>query len=348
MLSREEFNFIGMPAGGSAVTQPIMIQQFQSTSGRTIIQYYSYNSGICGIGSNCNFRGPIHVPNGFEQVEVFLSGFTLMAQSQVGEVKGVSAQVQKFRYETTTGKLEVGVNGQFSTDSGQPYSYQVTFVVVLTDSAAAKFTHVGNGCAGIANCNVTRFLPGAVPSNLHYIGLGTRLFDLGSRSGPLLVNTLSAHIKSLSVNPPDVLLDYLCSLQDASGTNKMFCEWDASIIAFDPTEMERNNSTIFPQYTFFGRNISARQSFTNGDQAPSGAAITGFLNAFEGLTLFYDVGQEHAIWMIESSASNFQMAGVPPNTALTEYGIFLGTIFGDTTNAAQYVYQESRALGLLL
>lgn len=326
--------------------QPTLEKQFRSTSGRTIIQYYIYDSGLCGTGMNCNFRGTLKAPAGFDQVEVFLSGFTIQTDKSADKILRVASRIQKFRYDPATGDLEVGVNGQLVTGNVQPYHYQVSFVVVMTDSNAAKFTRVGGGCRDIAMCNITGSFPGAVPSNMQFIGLGTRMFDLGSDSGPLAINTLSAHVNSLNIaNLPDVYLDYLCVLQDSAKTNLMFAEWDASIIAFDPVEMDRNNSTIFPQSTFLGRNVSIRQDLANQAQTPTGATITGFLDAFEGISLFYTAGLEYDIWMIESSASNFSIN--PPNTAITKYGIFLGTRFGDTQNAQTYSYQESRALGLL-
>lgn len=325
---------------------PTLISKFKSSSGRTIIEYYTYDSGTCGIG-NCNFRGSLHAPAGFDQVEVFLSGFSLETQSKVDKISHVQAQVQKFRYDKATGDLEVGVSAQLSTSSGQPYAYHVTFVVLLTDVTAAKFTHVGNGCRGQAQCHVTATLAGAVPTGMQYIGLGTRIFDLGSESGPLLINTLSAHIDSLTVTPPNVQLDYLCSLHDAAGVNAMYCEWDAAIIAFDPAEMAQNTSTIFPQYTFLATSTTTADRWTNHSQPAAGTAFTGFLDAFEGVTFFYPTGKENAIWMVDAFASNFQLSGTPPNEALTDYGIFLGTTFGDTANAQAYTYQESRAFGFL-
>jgi len=336
-----------MPSPTPQLPAPTLMSEFKSTSGRTVIEYYAYDSGTCGIG-NCNFRGPIHALPGFDQVEVFLSGFRLETQSKVDAITNVQAQVQKFRYDKATGELEVGVNGQLSTGSGQPYAYHVTFVVILTDATAAKFTAVGHACGGQAQCHVTATLAGAVPTGMQYIGLGTQIFDLRTdQSGPLRINTLSAHIDSLTVTPPNVQLDYLCSLSDAAGMNAMSCEWGAAIIAFDPAEMAQNTSTIFPQYSFLGSNITGARRWTNHSQPAAGTAFTGYLDAFEGLTFFYPTGQENALWMVEAAASNFQLSGTPPTEALTDYGIFLGTTFGDTMNAQTYTYQESRAFGFL-
>jgi hypothetical protein len=326
---------------------PALKSTFQSTSGRTIIKYYSYDSGTCGTGAACGFRGLIDAPRGFAQAEVFLSGFVLEGQVKTDTLEHASAQVQKFRYDAASGEFEVGVSGQLSTGSRQPYAYSVTFAAIFTDATAAKFTRVGNGCTGVGRCNVVRAYPGAVPPNMQYIGLGSRLFDLGSNSGPVLVNVLSAHIDSITVNPPNVNLDYLCSLQNASGTNRMFCEWDASIIAFDPAEMDRNNSTLFPQSTFLVNGTSVAQRYSGQAQTPMGATIRGSFDALEGVTFLYGSGQEHAIWLVESSASNVRISGSPASTATTDYGIFLGTTFGDRTNASVYGLQESRSLGLL-
>lgn len=337
---------LGSSCSTPSAHQPTLSEEFRSSSGRTVIQYYTYDSGPCGTGSNCDFRDILKVPAGFDQVEVFLSGFKIQSATSTDKISRVASRVQKYRYDANTGDLELGVNAQLATDSAQPYSYQTTFAVILTDAGAAIFTQVGGGCRDIAKCNITGTYPGAVPPGMQFIGLGTRMFDLGSDSGPLAINTLSAHINSLNITSlPDVQLDFLCSLQDASGANVMFSEWDASIIAFDPAEMERNNSPMFPQFSFLGHGVSVRQDITNHVQTPTATPITGFLDAFEGLSLFYAAGQEHDIWMIESSALNFSIN--PPNTAITKYGIFLGTRFGDTQNAQTYSFQESRAVGLL-
>jgi hypothetical protein len=338
---------LGLLGNEISLRIPPVTREFRSSSGRTIIQYYTYHSSTCGTGSNCNFRGRLQVPANFEQVEVFLSGFTLETHAQVDKVQRINAQVQKFLYVQSTGELEVGVSGQLSTASRQPYSYHITFVVILTDARAARFTPISTGCIGIATCSITRSLPGSIPSGMHYIGLGSRIFDLGSDSGPLEINALAAHIDNITVSPPDTRLSYDCALRDASQSNRMFCEWASAVIAFDPAEMEQNTSTIFPQYTFIGSHVTSAQRWANNSQTRSMGPISGFLDAFEGVIYLYDPGQQYPIWMVESSARNFRMSGTPPNTAITDYGIFLGTTFGDRNNARPYTFQESRAMGLL-
>jgi hypothetical protein len=331
---------------------PAQTQQFKSSSGKTVIEYYAYNSGPCGAGLPCNFRDSIKVPAGFDQGEVFLSGFKLEAAKQSDAVYQVMATVTKHRYEPLTGALELSIAAVLDTRSRQNYSYNMSFVVILTGSALAKFTPVNTGCSGIANCRITRTLPATVPAGMHYIGLATQNWHLGSNSGPLLLNTLSVHHDGLGVNPPLVNLDYLCVMQDGRGRNRMFCEWAAKVIAFDPAEMEQNGSPIFPQYTFMSWGSAIRHFWTESSPSPSHKPIAGFLNAFEGLTLTYQTfpykpGLHSLIWLIESSAGNFRISGSASDTALTEYGIFLGTEFGNYTTAQKYGYQESRTFGFL-
>ncbi|MDQ6652468.1 MAG: hypothetical protein M3Y84_06965, partial [Acidobacteriota bacterium] len=245
----------------------------------------------------------------------------------------------------TTGDLELGIAAAFDMRSGQAYSFNVTFVVVLTASNLARFTNVAGSCAGTRNCRIIKSLPSAIPTGMRYIGLATYNWHLGSHSGPLVLNTLSGHQDGLTVSPPSVNVEYLCTLQNAKGRNKMFCEWGAKVVAFDPTEMEQNNSTIFPQYTFIGTNTPNRQSWVEHTKSLSGGPIQGHMDAFEGLSLFYNPGIQHRVWWIESFASNFSTA--PPDTALTTHGILLGTTFGNSTTASNYSFQESRAVGLL-
>jgi hypothetical protein len=182
---------------------PLLTQVFRSTSGRTLIQYYTYKSGTCGAGTSCNFRGILPLPAGFAQVEVFLTGFTLEAGTSAEKVKRISAKVKKYQYDSSGGQMEVGVTGRFETETMQQYSYQISFVVLLTN-AQALFTHIGDTCLGVAQCLITALLPGSIPPTMHYIGLGTHLFDLRSMSEPLSINALSMHVDPIRVQPPDV------------------------------------------------------------------------------------------------------------------------------------------------
>jgi hypothetical protein len=122
---------------------------------------------------------------------------------------------------------------------------------------------------------------------MHFIGLGTRNWDLGSNAGPVPINTLAGHIGSWGITPPLVNLLYEGHLKDASGSTPMFFEWGAAVIPFDPTEMAQNASAIFPQYTVLGFNTSLAQAWTEHVVNPTGA-IKGFLDAFEGVIYFYE------------------------------------------------------------
>ena len=75
---------------------PTLIQSYQSSSGKTNIEYYGYDASPCGAGVSCDFRGVIKVPKGFEQVEVFLSGFRLEAAKQA-EMDGNADQKSQYQ-----------------------------------------------------------------------------------------------------------------------------------------------------------------------------------------------------------------------------------------------------------
>lgn len=139
-------------------------------------------------------------------------------------------------------------------------------------------------------------------------------------------------------------MDYLCALHDAQRQTKMYCEWGAKVIAFDPSEMAQNGSPIFPQYTFIGVHTPSRQAWIEHAPDPAGNPLPGFFDALEGLSLGYTGARQHPVWWVEGSATKFAVSG---STALTRYGIFLGTQFGNSTTAAPYVYQMSRAFGFL-
>jgi hypothetical protein len=326
---------------------PVRTRLFASSSGRTAIVYFTYASGPCGGALTCNFRGPIKVPPGFAQTEVFLSGVEWEAAGQADPLSQVAATVQRLSYDSTAGALEIGINASLTTQTRQSYSYILTFVVILTQAGVASFVPISTGCAGVGNCRIVRSVPGAVPAGMKYIGLATYNWHLGTQGGDILLNALSGHQDGLKIAPPNVDVEYRCVMQDARARNRMFCEWGAKVIAFDPSEMEQNGSTIFPQYTFLGLNTPNRHAWINQSASPSQAKLSGFLDAFEGLSLWYATGMQNAVWRIESSAKNHALTLSAPGIALTEYGMFLGTAFGNSVGAASYSYQESRAFGFL-
>jgi hypothetical protein len=306
-----------------------------------VIAYFTYRARAVG-GS---FRGFVRVPRGYPIAEVFICGFTIAARQSVDKLARVSVTVEKYQYDPVAGQLELGVAANLATASGQPYWYEVTLVVVLTNPKVARFTDVNGSCGGAGQCTISRNLAGAIPPGMHYIGLGTRGWELGSNSGPVPLNALSGHIDSLTVGPTDVVVDYRGAFQNAAQSNQMFLEWAASVIAFTPAEMAQNTSPIFPQYTT-AATVSTRQAWTNNDTAPM--PIVGALNAFEGMTYLYGAGQENELWMLEASLRNVRIQPGSINNAQSDWAIFLGTTFGDRLNALQYSYQESRALGFLL
>jgi hypothetical protein len=309
-------------------------------------------AGPCGAGASCDFRGPVKARRGFEQAEVFLSGFRLEAGTQADAIQQVSATARRFRYDAATGEVEVGLAAVFRTRSQQNYSYRLTFVVVLTSRDVARFTTVGGGCAGTARCHIVKSLPGAVPKGWQYIGLASSLWHLGAVGGPILLNTVSGHVDSLTVAPPNVNVDYLCVLHGQRPQNDMFCEWDAKVIAFDPAEMTQNGSPLFPQYTFLNWNTTQYAGWSNRASQPARQRIPGFLDAFEGLSLTYQIfppsmPAQNAVWSIEASAQRFRVDPVLTDTAITDYGVFLGTTFGNWSSATAFGYQSSRAFGFL-
>jgi hypothetical protein len=277
---------------------------------------------------------------------VFLTGFTIERSNSAAALQGMSASVDKVRYDGTTGDMAVRVYGTFQ--SGQSFSYEISFVVLLTSNAAAKFTPMGNGCSDVSQCHVVLTPSAAVPVGKSYIGLATRKFFVGTNGAPMNVQSLSMHLNGISGFSPggSGYLDYLCAFRDASFSQRMFCEWSASIIAFDPVEMVSASNTPLQQNTFINQ-TSIAERVHGGYQAAGGGSTQGLFDALEGVSLYYRGMQDHPIWIVEASASGFQISGLPPNSGAAEYGFFLGTTFGDRVNTTAYDYQMSRAVGFL-
>ncbi len=324
------------------IGRPVRRRTFRSSSKKTVIVYFTYRSG----STPGPFRGFVRVPRGYPDANVFICGLTLAARQQVDKLTRASVTVNKYRYDPTNGQLEVGVNAVLASASGQANWHEVTFAVVLTDTSVAQFTHINGSCGGVGQCSIARNLAGAIPPGMHYIGLGTRSWELGSNDGPIPLNALSGHIDALTVGPTDVTLDYAGAFRNAAQRNRMYLEWAASVIAFTHSEMAQNTSPIFPQYTTGIGTVTTRQAWTNNDVAPT--PIKGALSALEGMTYLYATGQEHELWIVEASLGNVRIQPSTTNNVQTDWGIFLGTTFGDRQNGLQYDYQESRVLGFLL
>jgi hypothetical protein len=316
------------------------------TPSTTTLQYYRHSFPA---GGPTSFRGPIQTLAGFDQAEVFLCGFTLTTDAHEAEVARTSVNVQKFVYDAQTGVMEVGVTTLFATD-GQGFAADVTFVVIFTDAAAGRFSRISIGCGGTAECHIVQFVPNAVPPGMQYIGIATQIWDVGCRTGNEPINGIAGDVVNLGVNPPGVFLDFAGALRNGAWTNDMFCEWQGAVIAFDPTEMTPALTTLPFQYTILGYHVATRQSFSNQAPAPPNTVVKGFLDAFQGLTLLYSQainGPETPVWMLEASAAAPIMG---PSGAISQYGVFLGSRFGDAVNAIppDYGFQISRAAGFLL
>jgi hypothetical protein len=351
---------------------PQVTAEFRSSSGGTFVQYYEYDSGLCtGAGGDCRFsRGLIHVPTGFTLVEVFLASFQLEAAGRADAVEAVQVQVQKHRYDPATGDLELSVSAILGTASGQEYTYRVAFVVVLTHPDLGNFTSISASCGGPAGeCIISAAAPNAIPPNppplvpvWNYIGLASQRWDLRSLSGPLPLTVLSAEPNLLGPLPtpalPDVQVEYRCAMHDVAKGNDVACEWEAMVVAFRSDEMEEHagspgsspyGGSAPPEYWFTDGLAPDRRIWTafspNLSPPLSGTSLTGFLDAFAGLSLAFDVNQEFPVWTIVDSAGNFQL--IDPNTVATDYEVFLGTNFGDPVVTEPFAFRAQRAFGFL-
>jgi hypothetical protein len=326
-----------MPPTPTPPPSPTLIGEFTSSSGRTILRYYNHRPSAVS-------RHAIPTPPGFEQVEVLLTGFTVATDSQEAPIRRVAAQARKVTYEVETGYLVVQVAAQIESD-GQASSADVTFVVILTDADAARFTRIDTGCGGDSACHVSRRLRHAVPPGMEYIGLGVVGLGLGTADGDAIpLNTIAAQRDTLWVDPPSLDLDYAFVLSDGAGANPMFCEWAAQVVAFDPREMTQGPTYLSNQYTFAGASV-AEQRFVSETPMPPNA-VTGFLDALDGFqfSFFQAPGEEHPIWRVEVSAATPILG---PNGVISQYGVFLGTTFGDEKKTEPYMWQLSRAAGFL-
>jgi len=311
-----------------------------------VIQYFKYQSSTCGAGPTCDFDGTIRTKPGFEQSEVFLTGFALERSSSSAPLQGISASVDKVRYDASTGDLAIRVYGTFQ--SGQNFSYEISFVVLLTSNAAAKFTPLGNGCSDVALCHVVSTPASAVPVGMRFIGFATRKYFLGTNGPPMNVLALSMSKNGISgfspAGPGNV--DYICTFRDATSSKRMFCEWSASIIAFDPSEMVAASSNPLPETMFLGQS-STTDRLNHTYPLVGGGSTQGIFNALEGVSWYYMGTQDQPVWRVEASASGFQISGSPANSGSAEYGLFLGTMFGDRVTTTPYSYQMWRAVGFL-
>lgn len=330
------------------VSPPTLIAEYKSSSGATIIQYYHYVSPLCGV-TNCNFnRGIITTYPNFNLTDVFLSGFSIQTDKSEDTIARLKAEVQQFRYMPQTGDLEISVNAQIGTGTQQGYSYEIIFGIVLTDPSVAHLSGVSGGCADIATCQIKSMVANVVPSSMQFIGLGVHEFQLGSDSGPIFINSLGISNPLVNVLGTDIEVEQTCAFHDAALSNRMFCEYSAATFAFDPSELDVNDSVLSPRLVISNTGVAGTLKFLNSVGAASGSKITGALDALEGLNFSYPAGTEEAIWAVEAWANSVNVAGPSSTQAESDYSLFLGTIFGDRTSTAPFDVEFSRTVGLLL
>jgi hypothetical protein len=178
--------------------------------------------------------------------------------------------------------------------------------------------------------------------------VGTRMFDLRSQIGAINLNTLSAFLDDIDLTmAPDVVLRYDFFFQDASKSNGMSAELDASVIAFDPSEMTRNDSPLWPQATVIGGIVSAPQIVNGALHADPPGPISCFLEALESLSFMYSGGTANGIWAVHAWPYDFGLTGVPYDASHVLYRMFLGTMFGNRLNTAPFSFQISTATGMM-
>ena len=305
---------------------PTFVSRIESSSGLTALHYYRYTATE-------GFRGNVQAGANFDLVDVALVGYDLRTDHHAAPVQRAAVNVQMFRYDAPSGEVEVGVNPQLHTD-GQGWTADVCFVVIATSSSVAHFTPIGGSGAGSGTAVIARRAFNAIPAGMEYVGLATQIWDLGSDAGAVPVNTLAAHHDGLTIAKPNCSVDYVGTFRDGHSTNQMFFEWQAVLLAFNPNEMTRVTTTLPNQYTWIGGGVTRQAFASHAPSPPAGKPVTGFLDTDEGTVLQFGPafggpsGPEHPIWMIESSA---QPPILGPASAITEYGTFIGTTFGDAT-----------------
>jgi hypothetical protein len=86
------------------------------------------------------------------------------------------------------------------------------------------------------------------------------------------LNGIAVHHDGFAVHPPGFWVNWAGALRNGDWTDEMFLEWQAVVIAFDPTEMTEAPSSLPHQHTILsGFQCANRQSIPNQCPAPLGA-----------------------------------------------------------------------------
>lgn len=319
---------------------PKRIAAFTSTSQRTTLQYFRYRSPRDGPSS---FLGDIAVNPGYEVAQAVLAGFRFQTASGPADVAAININVDPRGYDPATGRLEVSVSSAFSTNDPGPAVSDVTFVVILTRDQAASFTPIDPPSQGPTRPPIAVRVhgPASVPAGQHYIGTGVHEWQLGVDDRTVPLHVVSGHPTAVSVVGQDVDITYEGAIADAGPTNRMWMEWRASVIAFDPAEMAPgpNPTTAAPTSSFSG--LWQRTRWQQVWAAPPGGRIVGVLDAFQGVSLELPGGQQGPVRAIEAAVAEVQIAQGGTGVAV-DYGLHLKSP-GQPFDAAMW-----RTVGLLL
>jgi hypothetical protein len=320
----------------SSQAAPKRIGRFISSSHRTVLLYYRW-----AITAGSGFSGSLAGPPGYEIATVIQTGYILKTLDAPAPVTRVSVTTRLDFYHSDTGRFDVSVNVHEPFEDGF-----VTFVAVFSDPGVATFTAMNSpSCTGPGTCGITATAAGAVPPGMQYVGVGVHEWQVGTAVGLTPVKDIGAHVDHVSVGATDVEADLTGVLTDGSSSPKsMVFEWQASVLAFKPSEMTRVVTTPPYEYPIDGR-ATKRRAIKVTDANPAGRVVKGFLDGLEGFRHhFTGVGSAHDIWMLEASST---LPVVGPVAVSRTYRVMLGTIFGETSTTDPYIYEFSRTPAFL-
>lgn len=281
----------------------------------------------------CAYQLTTKLPTGFDQAEIFLTGWRVENQRWTRTLWKLSLGVKSQYYDPTTGRFvwEALADVRSTAYPDDTYVYIINFTILLTKSAGATQLIISNECSAPMGCTDFKVVPNSGPANWQEAALSIRSFSLeapyGITSTGTLVSQLSLNMTSWQITSAGFESALHCEMPDISSMSTMMhCSAEAIGLVAAPGEIYR-----FPIESYSGSFTSGAFFTRSGDVRPPALPVDGAFGAWDSFKLQFlnNIQSNTWSWAAGYDDSNFCMDRI--RYCFTEWA-FLGDQFFSLTN----------------
>lgn len=298
-----------------------------------------YTSGKCY--KYCSQNLSIVLPDSFDQVEIFLTGWKAENVGMVTTLRKIMLSARSLSYSPITGVFDwVAAAEILSPSTKEEYFFMLFFTIVLTKNIGARLSIITNGCTGPAGrCKGNVVIPNVVPSGWDFLALGVRAFELevpvASPPG-VLINCLSIDMSDWATQGTDLVSNLFGAMHDATPKEFMSCNVEAVGIVAAPGEtFQHRFSNDHDASSFFSLSHIIK---------PPGLPVDGGFGGLEAFELRFLNYQESKTWAWATDYVDIEICPDMIHFCYHEIG-FLGDQFGVMNN---YLYFNLKNKGFAI